>query len=78
MFAKIVKYLFIAFNLLMVFWLYSGLSGGAEVVGDAASDAEAAGAAIGTGIGVFLILVVWAIGDIILGITYLIARPSKS
>ena len=78
MFAKLVKYVFIAFNLLMVVWLVSGISGGGEMIGDATSDAEAAGAAIGTGIGVFLILVVWTIGDIILGITYLIARPSKS
>ena len=78
MFAKLVKYVFIAFNLLMVVWLYSGISGGGEMVSDAASDAEAAGAVIGTGIGVFLIFVVWTIGDIILGITYLIARPSKS
>ena len=39
--------------------------------------AEAAGAAVGTGLGAFFLLILWVMGDIILGLLYLVARPSK-
>ena len=76
-FGKIVKWLFIIFNVLMVVWLIAGLQGGSDVVQNASSDAEAAGAAIGTGIGMFLITMIWVFGDIILGLFFLFTRPSK-
>jgi hypothetical protein len=67
---------FIGFNLLMITWLWLGL--GAATDGyQAMGAAEQAGVAIGTGIGVAVILVVWAIGDVILGIPVLLTRPSK-
>ena len=53
------------------------MMGASEVVSSASSDAEQAGAAIGTGIGMFLIFTVWAIGDIILGIFVLLTRPKN-
>ena len=74
-FGKLIKWTFIGFNLLMLFWLVSGMMGASEVVSSASSDAEQAGAAIGTGIGMFLILTVWAIGDVLLGIFVLLTRP---
>lgn len=76
-FGKLIKWIFIGFNLLMLFWLISGMMGASEVVSSASSDAEQAGAAIGTGIGMFLIFTVWAIGDIILGIFVLLTRPKN-
>ena len=72
---KIIKWVFILFNILMLVWMISGMSGGAEMVENSSSDAEAAGAAIGTGIGMFLLFIVWTLGDIILGIFVLLTRP---
>ena len=77
MFASILKYVFFAFNLLMAFAMYSGISENADMINNAASEAEATGAAVGTGIGAFFLLVLWVMGDIILGLLYLVARPSK-
>jgi hypothetical protein len=73
-FGKIIKWSFIAFNLVMAFWIYAGTKSASE--GMAALDgAEQAGAAIGTGIGVALLLGIWVIGDIILGLFVLFTRP---
>jgi hypothetical protein len=76
-FGKLVKWSFILFNFLMVAWMVSGMDGGSEAVLNAGSDAEAAGAAIGTGIGMMFLLVIWALGDIILGLMFMFTRPSK-
>jgi hypothetical protein len=76
-FGQIIKWLFILFNLLMLVWIIAGLSGGSDAVNNASSDAEATGAAIGTGIGVFFLLIVWGFGDLILGLFFLFTRPSK-
>ena len=76
-FGKIVKWVFIGFNVLMLFWLIGGVGGGAEVMEGATSEAERAGAAVGTGIGAFLIILIWALGDVILGMMYLFTRPEK-
>lgn len=74
-FGKIVKWVFIGFNVLMLFWIIGGLGGAGEVMDGATSDAERAGAAIGTGLGAFFIIMIWALGDIILGMMYLFTRP---
>ena len=52
-----------------------GVGGGAEMVENAGSEAEKAGAAIGTGIGAFFVIMIWALGDIILGMMYLFTKP---
>ena len=72
---KIIKWSFIIFNVLMLIWLITGMNAASDVYQTAASEAEKAGAAIGTGIGVFMIFVFWAIGDAILGILTLLTRP---
>ena len=74
---KVFKWLFILFNLFMVYSLFTGLGGGAEVINSAATDAEKAGAAIGTGLGLSMILGLWVIGDIILGLFVLFTRPKS-
>lgn len=71
-FGKMMKWVFIVFNLLMIVWLVTGLNAGSQVA--AVTEAQKAGAAIGTGIGVMLILTVWTIGDIILGLFVFFTR----
>ena len=44
---------------------------------DAATSAEKAGASIGAGIGVTFLLIIWAVGDVILGIPLLFTRRAK-
>ena len=73
-FGKLVKWGFIIFNILMVVWLISGIGAATEGM-DVMSEAERAGATIGTGIGVALILGIWLIGDVILGLFVLFTRP---
>ncbi|MGR6981230.1 hypothetical protein ACUHGC_07470 [Testudinibacter sp. P27/CKL/0425] len=74
---KLFKWSFIIFNLLMLAWLVGGVGGSADIINNAASDAERAGAAIGTGLGVTMILSLWVIGDIILGLFVLFTRPKS-
>ena len=70
--------LFIGFNILMISSLIAGIEGSSEVVLDAQSDAERVGASIGVSLGIGFLLMIWAIGDIILGIPVLMTRPSKT
>lgn len=75
LFGKIVKWIFIAFNVLMLLWIVGGLLGSS---GDPPmSDAEQTGRAIGTAIGVGLLLMIWTMGDVILGIVVLLTRRKK-
>ena len=66
---KIFLWLFYGFNVLMLLWLVGGMN--------AASEAERAGAQIGTGIGVAFIIFIWAVGDIITGLLALMTRQRK-
>ena len=77
MFASILNCVFFAFNLLLAFVIYEGYSENADKINNAASQAEAAGTAVGLGLGAFILLVLWVMGDIILGLLYLVARPTK-
>ena len=70
--------MFWTFQVLMVVWLFSVLGATSETVQGAASDAEAAGAAIGAGIGMGVILFFWVAGTVILGVMLLLTRPSKT
>lgn len=75
-FGKLIKWSFIGFNILMAIWLIGGMGAATDGM-DAMSEAERAGAAIGTGIGVALILGIWVIGDVILGLFVLLTRPKS-
>ena len=73
-FGKLVIFMFWGFNILMLFSIWTGTQTAVE--GQAGlSGAEAAGAAIGTGIGVTLLVFIWLIGAVILGIMALLTRP---
>jgi len=73
-FGKLVIFLFWGFNLLMVAWIWGGTQSAVDSQAGL-SGAEAAGAAIGTGIGVTLLIFIWLIGAVILGIMALLTRP---
>lgn len=72
-FGKFVKFLFAAFNILMLIWLvtyWSDISG----MLDQGDEYSQAGAAIGSALGTGLILAIWALGDVVLGIAVLLTR----
>lgn len=73
-FGKFVKWVFILFNILMIIWLIVGFSSATEGY-EQMSEAQQAGTAIGTTIGVGLILGIWAAGDVILGMFVFFTRP---
>jgi hypothetical protein len=74
-FGTLVKWLFIAFNVLMLIWLVGGLTSVSQIATH--SEAERVGGAIGTAIGVSMILGLWVMGDIILGFGVLLTRGDK-
>jgi len=63
---KVFKGIFIAFNLLMALWLVGGLHAASKI--QTFSATEQTGAGIGVTIGVTVLLILWAIGDLILSI----------
>lgn len=73
-FGKLVLLAFWAFNALMVLWIWGGTQAAVESQAGM-SGAEAAGAAIGTGLGITILVFVWLIGAVILGIMSLLTRP---
>lgn len=75
LFGKIIKWIFIGYNILMLLWFLSGINVASEGIINSASDAEKAGATIGSGIGIMLIIFVWTAGAIVLGIFTLLTRP---
>ena len=76
-FGKIIKWVFISFNILMLIWMISAMGNVSEVDSQAMNDAERAGAAIGTGLGMTLLLFIWGVGDVILGLFVLLTRRKK-
>lgn len=73
-FGKIFKWSFILFNVFMIMWVVS--FGGAVTETDTSvmSDAEVAGTAIGAGLGFGIQMVIWLVGDVILGLFVLFTR----
>ena len=75
-FGKFIKWVFIGFNVLMLIWMFSAM--GVIVGMDAPSNsAEEAGQAIGAGIGFTFLLIIWGLGDMVLGIFVLITKRKK-
>ncbi|HAH0340068.1 TPA: hypothetical protein GFX63_12000, partial [Escherichia coli] len=74
-FGKLIKWIFILFNIFMIYTLLVGLGGTSEIINNATSDAEKAGAVIGTGLGLITIGSLWVIGDIIIGILVFLTKP---
>lgn len=74
-FAKLVKWAYLGFNVIMPIWLISAMSAATEGV-ELMSEAEQAGAAIGTGIGAMIIFVIWGAGAVVGGVVMLVTRPT--
>ncbi|WP_405364530.1 zinc ribbon domain-containing protein [Kitasatospora sp. NBC_00039] len=76
---RIFTWVILAFNLIMLIWIITGVSSTAKnckgLTGEALTNCQANN--VGTGIGATLILVVWALGDVILGVLWLITKPHK-
>ncbi len=74
---RIFTWVILAFNLIMLIWIIAGVSSNARncsgLTGDALTNCEAGN--VGTGIGATLIFVLWALGDVILGVLWLVTRP---
>jgi uncharacterized membrane protein len=68
---------FLAFNLLMLLSVIAGLNAVSEGMAPA-TEAEKAGAAIGTAIGISMLLGIWAMCAFILGLFVLLTRGAKT
>ncbi len=77
LFGKIIKLIFVLFNCYMAWSLIYGADLAAHMTAGLTSNAERAGAAIGSGIGTFFMLCVWTFGDIILGALLFFTRPTE-
>jgi hypothetical protein len=75
-FGKLIKWAFIGFNALMLIWIFAGVHSASQNI-DTLSGAEKAGATIGTGLGAMLLVVIWVLGDIILGLFVFFTRPKR-
>jgi uncharacterized BrkB/YihY/UPF0761 family membrane protein len=69
--------IFWLFNAFMVLATVLGVSSSGEVIAGATTDAQQAGAAIGTAIGLSMILSLWMAGAVILGLFVLLTRGKK-
>ncbi|WP_454702044.1 hypothetical protein [Agrobacterium burrii] len=76
-FGKLFKWSFVFFNLLMAIWVVGGFNAATKDY-NALSGAEQTGAAIGTGLGVAMLLVLWVIGALILGLFVMFTRPKAT
>ncbi len=76
-FGKLFKFLFVAFNLLMVVWLVSYWVQIGNMFNTLNSDAGRTGASIGATLGTSFIIFFWAAGALILGLLTMLSRGTK-
>jgi hypothetical protein len=70
----------VIWNVLMLLWVVSGTAGLSSNCAGRTGDALAAcqaGTAIGAGIGVTLIAMIWFFGFVVLALVWLMSRPSR-
>ena len=72
---KLIKWAFIAFNLFMAIWIVGGLYTVSKIQTHTA--VEQIGTGIGAAIGITFVLILWGLGDLILGILVLVTRGDK-
>lgn len=71
---KIFKWLFILFNVAMIYSFVASI-GGIRDMPETKSSAEQAGRAIGATLSFGVLLTIWVFGDVILGLFVLFTRP---
>lgn len=82
-FGKVIKFLFIAFNIVMLIWLITywvqvgSMRNELVLTNKDFSHAADAGAAIGTAIGTTILMFVWAAGSTVLGFLTMFSRGEK-
>jgi hypothetical protein len=76
-FGNLVKWGFIAFNVLMPLFLFTVIGSADSVVQQAGNDAEKAGAAVGGLLGAGLFMFLWFTGFVGGGIAMLLTRPQR-
>jgi hypothetical protein len=69
--------IFWVFNALMAVWMVAAIGITADGAGPGATEAERAGAAIGSAIGLSMVLSVWLIGAALLGLFVMMTRGRK-
>jgi hypothetical protein len=74
-FGKVFKWGFVLWNVLMLWWLVSGMSAASDV--KATGEAEEAGRAVGAVLGGGIIIAIWVAGSVILGLLVLFTRPKS-
>lgn len=72
---KLIKWMFILFNISMLLWMFGGIGAGSEAISSAQNETQQAGAAFGTGIATMMIGGIWLVGDVVLGLLVLFTRP---
>ena len=72
---KLIKWAFVGFNILMAVWIVGGLYSVSKI--PVHSVAQQIGSSVGAAIGVTMLLILWALGDLILGILVLVTRGNK-
>lgn len=71
----------VIWTVLIVLWIFAGTSAvGENCTGESGSALEAcrAGTAIGAGLGVTFIIIIWFLGFIVLGLIWLMSRPKDN
>jgi hypothetical protein len=76
-FGKLVKWAFILFNIVMLCSVLAFCAHVGNVVNESASDAETAGAGIGGALGSGFLMMIWLVGDVVLGMFVLFTKGKK-
>lgn len=74
---KVIKWLFIGFNVFMLIWLVGGLGSTASDISEIQDDDSRAAASIGAGIGTMALIFLWLAGAVILGMLTYFTRARR-
>ncbi len=71
---KVILFALIVFNVLMLLWAFSGISGTLEIAEGANTPDSEQMVEESAKLGISMIAIIWAIGDIVLGILYFMSN----
>lgn len=74
-FGKFWAFLFWSWHVLCGLWIYGGIQNAAALTATYTTEAQIAGAAIGTSLGVGFIVILWFIVTVFLGLCVLMTKP---
>ena len=76
-FGKIFKWLFILFNLFMLIMTFKSCGSASEIIASSQNEYEQAGATLGSTLGLGMVIIFWALVDVILGLFVLFTRQKR-